>query len=1187
MIDERFVRRNKLQRIPIPPREVTAFDGDQGTTTSGIVSVQTDIDGHIQHKVCLYVIPKIDDHDMIMGLAWMKDQEVTIHTKEEYLEIGPRRLRIENNTKGMVRGLHTQISGIGFHAWTRRARKNTQVQIFSASLADINKALRQKIVTDPRTKLPQQYQEFWALFDKSQADKLPPSRPGADHQIQLEQANGKEAEAPWGPLYNMSRDELLVLRKTLTELLDKNFIRVSNSPAAAPVLFVKKPGGGLRFCVDYRGLNRITRKDRYPLPLIRETLHNIGKAKWFTKLDVVAAFHKIRIQKGDEWKTAFRTRYGLFEWLVTPFGLANAPSTFQRYINWALREYLDEFCSAYVDDILIYTNGTKEDHQVHVKKVLAKLHGAGLQLDIDKCEFEVTSTRYLGFIIEAGKGIRMDPAKVEAIIGWEAPGSVRAIQSFLGFANFYRQFIQGYSALTAPLTTLTRKDQAFRWTEAAETAFRRLKELFTRAPVLVQFDSDRKTILETDASAWSIGGALMQFDDDGILRPCAFYSKKNAPAECNYEIYDKEMLAIIRCLEEWDGELRSVKEFEIRTDHKNLEYFMTAKKLTERQMRWSLILSRYNFIISYIPGKQNERADALSRRDQDLPKGVDDNRLQHRMVQLLKPETIRALKRPTMLVSAKTLRGRTMKSTAQEQPPPIEPPREAEDTTETESPTEEEMLWIQGKEQDPSYGEITSSIVQQRRTFPSELNLKVSIGECSLSTDNEPLFRERRWVPNWEPLRTRIIQKTHDSLSTGHPGREGLSSLLARQFFWPGMTSAVRQFARNCDGCKGNKSWRERRSGFLKPLPIPSRIWQEISIDFITDLPRSRGCTNLMVITDRLSKGVILEPCEDTRAETVAKIFIRGFYRHHGIPRAIVSDRGTQFVGQLWKRICTLLQIARRLSTAYHPETDGSTERMNQTIEAYIRIFTNYDQDDWVGLLPYAELAINNRDAASTKVSPFFLMHGYHIEPVKFTNDEPMPTGVQSPIQQADDIVRKLKQATDWAQAAMAVAQQSQEEAANRTRQQAPAFKVGDKVWLDLRNIRTKRPCKKLDTKYAKFSVIERISSHSYRLDTPPGIHNVFHVALLQLAATDPLPSQVRTDNQPPPQLVDGEEEYELEAILRERYVRRGRGRRKEYLVKWAGYQEPTWEPASALEDTAVLEVWERRLAEGGSTVTG
>ncbi|GME33632.1 hypothetical protein GTA08_BOTSDO13628 [Neofusicoccum parvum] len=213
----------------------------------------------------------------------------------------------------------------------------------------------------------------------------------------------------------MSRDELLVLRKTLTELLDKGFIRVSNSPAAAPVLFVKKPGGGLHFCYDYRALNRLTRKDRYPLPLIQETLNRISKARWFTKLDVIAAFNKIRIKPGDEWLTAFRTRFGLFEWLVTPFGLANAPSTFQRYINWTLQEFLDEFVSAYVDDVLIFTEGSRSQHREHVTKVLEKLQAAGLQLDIDKCEFEVQSTKYLGFIIEAGKGIRMDPEKVKAI----------------------------------------------------------------------------------------------------------------------------------------------------------------------------------------------------------------------------------------------------------------------------------------------------------------------------------------------------------------------------------------------------------------------------------------------------------------------------------------------------------------------------------------------------------------------------------------------------------------------------------------------------------------------------------------------------------------------------------------------------------------------------------------------------
>jgi hypothetical protein len=382
----------------------------------------------------------------------------------------------------------------------------------------------------------------------------------------------------------MSRDELLVLRKTLTELLDKEFIRVSNSPAAAPVLFVRKPGGGLRFCCNYRALNKLTRKDRYPLPLIQETLNRIGKAKWFTKMDVIAAFHKIRVKEGDEWKTAFRTRFGLFEWLVTPFGLANAPSTFQQYINYTLQEFLDDFVSAYVDDILLFTDGTRRQHREHVHQVLQKLQDAGLQLDIDKCEFEVQSTKYLGFIIEAGKGLRMDPAKVEAIIDWKAPTSAKGVLGFLGFANFYRRFIRDFSRIAAPLYGLVKKDTVFNWSSETDRAFQRLKQAFVQAPVLAQFDPDHETVLETDSSGYCSGGVLLQVKGD-VLRPVAFFSKKHSPAECNYPIYDKELLAIIRCLEEWEAELKSVGQFTVLTDYKNLEYFSTVRKLSERQMR--------------------------------------------------------------------------------------------------------------------------------------------------------------------------------------------------------------------------------------------------------------------------------------------------------------------------------------------------------------------------------------------------------------------------------------------------------------------------------------------------------------------------------------------------------------------------------------------------------------------------
>ena len=386
----------------------------------------------------------------------------------------------------------------------------------------------------------------------------------------------------------MSREELLVLRKTLTKLLDKGFIRVSNSPAVAPILFVKKLGGGIRFCVDYRALNQITRKDRYPLPLIQETLNNISRAKWFTKLDVIAAFHNIRIAEGDEWMTAFRTRYGLYEWLVTPFGLANAPSTFQRYINWVLRDFLDDFCSAYVDDILIYTDGTRKEHEQQVKQVLSKLNDLGLKIDIDKCEFSVQSTKYLGFIIEAGKGLRMDPQKVEAIQSWQQPTNLKGVQGFLRFANFYRRFIHNYSKVAAPLTVLTKKGQKgepFQMTGEAVKAFETFKLLFTTTPVLAQFDPDRETRVETDSSGYCSGATLSQKDDEGSFRPVAYISKKYTPAECNYEIHDKEMLAIIHALKAWDSELRSVGRFHIITNHKNLEYFIGIRRLSERQMR--------------------------------------------------------------------------------------------------------------------------------------------------------------------------------------------------------------------------------------------------------------------------------------------------------------------------------------------------------------------------------------------------------------------------------------------------------------------------------------------------------------------------------------------------------------------------------------------------------------------------
>ena len=345
----------------------------------------------------------------------------------------------------------------------------------------------------------------------------------SDHKIPLKE--GKEP--PFGPLYGMSREELSELKSYIKENLEKGFIRASSSPAGAPVLFVKKPDGTLRLCVDYRALNNQTIKNRYPLPLVKETLDRLSKAKYFTKLDLRQGYNQIRMAKGEEWKTAFRTRYGHFEYTVMPFGLTNAPATFQHFINDCIRDYLDIFCTAYLDDILIYSN-TLEEHQVHVYKVLEALRQQGVLLKPEKCEFHTQSTKYLGLIIESG-GIKMDPKKIETIKNWAIPRKVKDIQAFLGFSNFYRRFIYGFSALAQPLTKLTRKDTPFIWDNRAEASFKALRNAFITAPILAHFDPDKRIIIETDASDYVAAGILSQFDDKHNLRPVAYFSKNTPP----------------------------------------------------------------------------------------------------------------------------------------------------------------------------------------------------------------------------------------------------------------------------------------------------------------------------------------------------------------------------------------------------------------------------------------------------------------------------------------------------------------------------------------------------------------------------------------------------------------------------------------------------------------------------------
>ncbi|KAK3554648.1 hypothetical protein QTP70_031051 [Hemibagrus guttatus] len=457
--------------------------------------------------------------------------------------------------------------------------------------------------------IPACYAPFNDIFCPKRASKLPPHRPW-DCTIDLLPGES----VPRGKIYPLSIPEEKAIEEYIEEALAQGYIRPSTFPAASSFFFVAKKDGGLRPCIDYRALNHITVKFRYPLPLVPAALKHLRGATVFTKLDLRSAYNLIRIREGDEWKTAFVTPTGHYEYLVMPYGLVNAPTIFQDFIHEVLREFLHKFVLVYIDDILIYSRSLAE-HCHHVAEVLKCLREFQLFLKAEKCSFHQPSVQFLGYNIDSS-GIWMDEGKVAAIKDWPTPTTVKELQRFLGFANFYRQFIQNYSSISNPLTSLLRnKPKSLSWTTSAEEAFNTLKEAFTTAPLLVHPDPDKPFVVEVDASTTGVGAVLSQQQGNpSRLHPCAFFSRKLNPVEVNYDIGNRELLAVKLALEEWRHWLEGARHsFLVLTDHKNLKYLRAAKRLDPRQARWALFFTRFNFTISYRPGSKNTKADALSR----------------------------------------------------------------------------------------------------------------------------------------------------------------------------------------------------------------------------------------------------------------------------------------------------------------------------------------------------------------------------------------------------------------------------------------------------------------------------------------------------------------------------------------------------------------------------------------------
>ena len=591
-------------------------------------------------------------------------------------------------------------------------------------------------------------------------------------------------------------------------------------------------------CIDYRALNKITIKNRYPLPRIDDLLDQLKHAIYFTKLDLRSGYHQIRVAENDAWKTTFKTKQGLYEWLVMPFGLCNAPATFMRVMNDVFRPFIDDFVIVYLDDILVFSK-TWAEHILHVKKVLDVLRKEKLYVKMSKCEFAKTSLVYLGHIIGGGH-LRVDPAKVAVIVNWPRPNTVTEIRSFLGAVQYWRKFIYGFSSIDAPLHALTSIKEIFRWGGKHQKAFDTLKKKINTAPVLTLPDLQQPFEIETDASGFAMGAVLMQG-----RKPVCYHSETFSTMVSNYPTYDKELYALVQSVKKWKHYIMG-KETIIHTDHQPLQYLQSQTKVQQsRHLRWMGFLQQFHLVIKYKKGIHNKVADMLSR-----------------------------------------------------------PPTNASIILQNSSLTHES--YIEQYVEDKDFKKVYASLIHGKQ-------------EENYYVHNQLLYHlSKLCIPEKE--RVHVIREAHSSLIAGHFGVSKTLSVLQNHCYCSQMQENVAKYIRGCVMCATSKP-SNRKLGLYTPLPVSSRPWESISMDFVGGLPMSRkGHDYLYVVVDRFSKMCILMPCnKQITAEQTAHLFFQNIWVHFGLPMSIVSDRDSRFLGEFWSTLWELMDTKLKKSTDFHP----------------------------------------------------------------------------------------------------------------------------------------------------------------------------------------------------------------------------------------------------------------------------
>ncbi|CAJ2649147.1 unnamed protein product [Trifolium pratense] len=888
--------------------------------------------------------------------------------------------------------------------------------------------------------------KFTAIFQDN--IQLPPMRSQA-HQIKLFPDHGAVNVRPYRYPHHQKEE----IERQIKELLEAGVIRQSMSAFSSPVILVKKKDNSWRMCVDYRALNKATVPDKYPIPIVDELLDELFGATVFSKIDLKSGYHQIRVLEEDIHKTAFRTHNGHYEYLVMPFGLMNAPATFQATMNDLFRPFLRKFVLVFFYDILVYSK-TMSDHYTHLDQVLSMLLQNCFVANQKKCKFGCEFVDYLGHII-SGKGVAVDPDKIKCVKEWPVPKNVKGVRGFLGLTGYYRKFIKDYGKIAKPLTELTKKDN-FHWGQEAIDAFTKLKHIMTTAPVLALPNFELPFEIECDAAGRGIGAVLMQ-----CKQPIAYFSKALSEGNLAKSVYEKELMALVLSIQHWRHYLLG-KKFFVYTDHKSLKHFLQQRISSPDQQCWLAKLLGYQFEVIYKPGPDNKAVDALSRCH-------GENDMQ---VLLSNFQRLGGQKPLNFFTQDADLNLNVMVSVPK---------------------------WLEGQK-------LLQEVAQDDQ-------IQKMISELTDNPDSKPgfvvqqgilLYHGRLVIPATSPSIPLLLAEFHSTPMGGHSGFLRTYRRLAANLYWVGMQKTVRDFVRACDVCQRQKYAATTPGGLLQPLPIPNNIWENLSIDFITGLPKSKGFEAVLVVVDRLSKysHFILLKYPYT-AKSVAELFVKEVVRLHGIPSTIISDRDPLFVSHFWRELFKLQGTKLQMSSAYHPETDGQTEVINRCLESYLRCFASDQPKSWAHWIPWVEYWYNTTYHVSIDKSPFEVVYGRSPPNLlRFLSNETKVAAVVLELTERDEALTQLKNQ-------LLKAQQQMKAYADKKRKDVH-FAVGEWVFLKLRPHRQQSVVKRINQKlaarfYGPFKIIEKVGAVAYKFKLPDDskIHPLFHVSLLKRAVGD------------------------------------------------------------------------------------